>query len=418
MYSSPSATSWASQIFSNIVFGVIRTYVITDRPEPVPRPSTQLRQDRPALRQPADAPPIISDNIAMWALFVHRRSGRLPPWLSCSPRRRQRSQVAQTPPLLIRVAHIRSVGGLRVAEVASGEPYGDWSPASDASQQAVRAWAARTEIEDLGHKLTKRDAPSALQRSRTHVDMCNILDLSCVVDGSTTSKPSGDNGQESCFAVVGVLEVVGKIGVEGDAIALEELVALPVAHQHRRAFLDKRGLTAAWLVHWWIVSAPVAPPGRAYAARAPSAGRAARRSSPRRMPTLAVAPTSRSPARHRHRAGLVEAQQLGEAQVQARGDPRRDRQRGTRLPTLDLREHRRAYPAALSQISQRQRGRLAQGLHTRPDHRRVERFPAWIVHRDFWSLPLGLRGRHTSVRYHRRSYWGAYSLRASQKISN
>jgi hypothetical protein len=40
-----------------------------------------------------------------------------------------------------------------VAEVASGEPYGDWSLASDASQQAARAWAARTRIADLGRKL-------------------------------------------------------------------------------------------------------------------------------------------------------------------------------------------------------------------------------------------------------------------------
>jgi hypothetical protein len=40
-----------------------------------------------------------------------------------------------------------------VAEVASGEPSGDWTLSSDASQQAVQAWAARTRIEDLGRKL-------------------------------------------------------------------------------------------------------------------------------------------------------------------------------------------------------------------------------------------------------------------------
>ena len=40
-----------------------------------------------------------------------------------------------------------------VAEVASGESYGDWDLASDASRQAVQAWAARSQIEDLGRKL-------------------------------------------------------------------------------------------------------------------------------------------------------------------------------------------------------------------------------------------------------------------------
>lgn len=40
-----------------------------------------------------------------------------------------------------------------IAEVASGEPYGDWNLASDAPQQIVRTWAARSEIDDLGRKL-------------------------------------------------------------------------------------------------------------------------------------------------------------------------------------------------------------------------------------------------------------------------
>lgn len=40
-----------------------------------------------------------------------------------------------------------------VAEMASGEPYSDWHLASDASRQAVQAWAARTMLGDLGHRL-------------------------------------------------------------------------------------------------------------------------------------------------------------------------------------------------------------------------------------------------------------------------
>src|SRR6266576_3090422 len=39
---------------------------------------------------------------------------------------------------------------------------------------------------------------------------------------------------------------------------------------------------------------------------------------------------------------LVEAQKLRQAQVEARGYARGDRQRRTRFPTLDLRQHRRA----------------------------------------------------------------------------
>lgn len=40
-----------------------------------------------------------------------------------------------------------------VAEVALGEPYGDWKLASDAPRQAVQTWAARVRIDDLGHRL-------------------------------------------------------------------------------------------------------------------------------------------------------------------------------------------------------------------------------------------------------------------------
>ncbi len=55
--------------------------------------------------------------------------------------------------VLERTAHSRSVRQAFVAEVASGEPYGDWHLASDASRQAVQAWAARTSLGDLGRRL-------------------------------------------------------------------------------------------------------------------------------------------------------------------------------------------------------------------------------------------------------------------------
>jgi hypothetical protein len=40
-----------------------------------------------------------------------------------------------------------------VAEVASGEPYGEWKLANNASPQAAQAWAARATIGDLGRRL-------------------------------------------------------------------------------------------------------------------------------------------------------------------------------------------------------------------------------------------------------------------------
>ncbi|HEX4115290.1 MAG TPA: hypothetical protein VHY18_05395 [Solirubrobacteraceae bacterium] len=40
-----------------------------------------------------------------------------------------------------------------VAEVASGEPYGEWKLANGASLQAAQAWAARATIGDLGRRL-------------------------------------------------------------------------------------------------------------------------------------------------------------------------------------------------------------------------------------------------------------------------
>ena len=47
--------------------------------------------------------------------------------------------------------------------------------------------------------------------------------------------------------------MMGQVGVEGHTVAGGKLVALPVAHEHDRALLDERRLTAAGLVHRRIV---------------------------------------------------------------------------------------------------------------------------------------------------------------------
>ena len=68
-----------------------------------------------------------------------------------------------------------------------------------------------------------------------------------------------------------------------------------------------------------------------------------------------------------HRAGLVEAQELAEAQLEARGDAAGDLQRRARLAALDLAEHRRADARALGEVAQREVHRLAQRPHARAD---------------------------------------------------
>lgn len=82
-----------------------------------------------------------------------------------------------------------------VAEVASGEPYGDWNLASDASQQAVQAWAARTRIEDLGRKLrsaTPLLSPKSEELTWTCVMAHELISLGTV--GGITSFNENDVG--------------------------------------------------------------------------------------------------------------------------------------------------------------------------------------------------------------------------------
>ena len=60
-------------------------------------------------------------------------------------------------------------------------------------------------------------------------------------------------------------------------------------------------------------------------------------------------------------AVLVEAQELGEREVEAGGDSRRDGERRARLAALDLAQHRGADAASLGEVAQREAHRLAQG---------------------------------------------------------
>src|ERR1019366_418227 len=172
--------------------------------------------------------------------------------------------------------------------------------------------------------------------------------------------------------VGGVLEVVGQVGVECDAIAVPELVALPVADQHQRAVLDQRRLTAAGLMHRRIVGGARGAAWCERVARELSAltwlgGGEDLEAVPAASVSavLALARTN-----DRDRPALVEPQKLGEAQREPGGYAPGSRQGGARPAALDLREHRRADAAALGEVAQRQARGLAQRLHPRADHGR------------------------------------------------
>src|SRR6202035_1824783 len=75
-------------------------------------------------------------------------------------------------------------------------------------------------------------------------------------------QPRGDDRQEGGLRVGGILEVMGQVGVEGDAIALAQLVALSVADQGHRPALHERRLAAAGLVHRRVVRRARGAPGR------------------------------------------------------------------------------------------------------------------------------------------------------------
>src|SRR3954468_13124942 len=167
----------------------------------------------------------------------------------------------------------------------------------------------------------------------------------------------------------GVLEVMGQAGVEGDAVAGAELVALAVDVEHDGAVLHDGDLAAAGLVHGGI------PPGAGLrAGREDVAAELGAQARQRRGDDLDAVPggprAAASPlagADDVHRAGLVEAQQLAEAQLEPGGDAAGDLQRRARLATLDLAEHRGTDARAQRQVAQREVHRLAQGAHARPD---------------------------------------------------
>jgi hypothetical protein len=83
-----------------------------------------------------------------------------------------------------------------VAEVAAGEPYGEWKLANGASPQAAQAWAARATIGDLGRRLRNAAKVEATGNATWTCEMArNLVGLGAVSE--VTSFDSFDAGAVS-----------------------------------------------------------------------------------------------------------------------------------------------------------------------------------------------------------------------------
>src|ERR1700722_1787973 len=220
------------------------------------------------------------------------------------------------------------------------------------------------------------------------------------LEPSATPQTGAHHSQKGRLSGGGVLEMGGQVSVEGDAVSLPQLVASTVAYEHERALLDQRGLPGAWLVDRGIPRCTRCASRSKLVTRKLSAlAGPANRHHLEAVSLLCVSsPAAIAGPDDRDRPGLIETQELGEAQVKAGGDPSGHGQGGARLSSLDLGEHRRAHPRAFSEVAQRQSRCLAQGLHSGPNDRRVKGTPAGVL------LLLGLLlpwlSPHTNVRYH------------------
>ena len=130
---------------------------------------------------------------------------------------------------------------------------------------------------------------------------------------------------------------------------------------------DDRGLAAAGLVHRRVVRAAGRGAGLQRVQRDVRALAGQRRGQLLEPVPAAPRAAAALPAADDDVLALVEAQQLRERQVEAGGDLRRDRDRRARLAALDLREHRRADPAALGEVAQREAHRVAQRVNSGAD---------------------------------------------------
>src|SRR5436190_20496271 len=89
---------------------------------------------------------------------------------------------------------------------------------------------------------------------------CASQIFSNIVFGMTSapSQSGSDDGEKPRLAAVGILEVVRKVGVEGDAVPFVEIERLAVADEPQLAGSDNRRLARTRLVHRRVIG----PAGR------------------------------------------------------------------------------------------------------------------------------------------------------------
>src|SRR3954447_22440544 len=178
--------------------------------------------------------------------------------------------------------------------------------------------------------------------------------------GLAASKAGGDDREQRRLLRAGVLEEVREIRVEGDDVARAERDGLGVAVQDNLALLDERGLARAGFVHRRV---PRTAGARAGVQHVPGQLRAlagqGRRQDLVAVPIGAAGTPLPRPDDGEH-GTLVEAQELGEPELEAAGDALGDLERRTRLATLDLREHRRGDARPDCELAEREPGGFAQ----------------------------------------------------------
>src|SRR4051812_41474926 len=186
---------------------------------------------------------------------------------------------------------------------------------------------------------------------------------------SAPAQAGADHGQQHGLVGAGVLEAVGKVGVERGGVAGLEGVLGAVDLEDHAPALDQRDLAAARLVDRRVALAAGRGARRQHvAAELGALARQRRREDLERVAgARAAAAAAVGGADDADDALLVQAQELAEPELEAGGDATGDGEGRAGLAALDLGEHGRADAAALGEVAQRQVHGLAQGPDARSD---------------------------------------------------
>ena len=162
----------------------------------------------------------------------------------------------------------------------------------------------------------------------------------------------GHDGVEARPAGAGILEVMGKVGVEGHGVPVA-----PCRRRFRRRRVRRASsvTTAVFsglpgFVHRRVPDRRWRPRGRARGGRPPRASGQRRRED--LVAVLCAAAATLAGSHHGHAVGLVEAQQLRQVELESCRDPLTHGERGSSRPARPGRSSARR-PRALRQVTQR-----------------------------------------------------------------